>query len=80
MSFTYQKFKWTRDKYRKAHQLARLFSRWSRLFSRLDCQQLPSEPPDLLRRYFELWERHPQHDDPLFVPLKCRYDRSGIPF
>ena len=73
MIFTYRKFKWSRDRYRKAHHLARLFSRW-------DCQQLPSEPPDLLRRYFELWERHPQHNDPLLMPLKYRYDTSGIPF
>ena len=73
MIFTYRKFKWSRDRYRKAQHLLRSFGRW-------DCEQLPSEPPQLLRRYFELWERHPQHDDPLLLPLKCRYDRNDIPF
>ena len=73
MSIIYRRFKWSRGLYRKAHHLFRLFGRW-------DCKQLPSDPPELLRRYFDLRERHRQQDDPLLVPLKYRYDRNGIPF
>lgn len=67
-----RRFRWTRDRYRKAAHMSRFFSRW--------LYELPSEPPRLLQRYFELWERHPQRDDPLLQPLAYRYDRDDIPF
>jgi hypothetical protein len=68
-----RRFRWTRERYRKAQHLARFFSRW--------VYELPGEPPRLLQRYFELWERHPQRDDPLLQPVRYRYDRDmEIPF
>lgn len=67
-----RRFRWTRERYRKAQNLARFYSRW--------LYELPSEPPLLLRRYFALWERHPQRDDPLLQPVRFRYDRDDIPF
>ena len=67
-----RKFRWTRERYRKAQHLSRFFSRW--------VYDLPSDPPRLLQRYFELWERHPQRDDPLLQPVRYRYERDDIPF
>lgn len=67
-----RRFRWTRERYRKAQHLARFYGRW--------VYELPSEPPRLLQRYFELWERHPQRDDPLLQPVKYRYERDDIPF
>jgi len=66
------RFRWTRERYRKAQHLARFFSRWM--------YDLPSETPRLLQRYFDLWERHPQRNDQLLQPLAYRYDRDDIPF
>jgi len=67
-----RRFRWTRERYRKAAQLSRYFAR--------HIYDLPSEQPDLVRRYFELWDRHPQREDPLLQPVKYRYERDDIPF
>ncbi len=66
---------WTRAKYRKAATLARYFAR--------HIYDLPSEPPALLQRFFELWELHPQNPDPLLLPMRARRhynDTDDIPF
>lgn len=66
-----KRFRWTRKTYMKARALARLMRRLEPL---PDC-------PDLLRRYFELWARHEQHDDPLLTHIQTRLAwHSGIPF
>jgi hypothetical protein len=67
-----RRFRWTRERYRKAQHLSRFFARWM--------YELPSEPPPLLQRYFELWERHPQRDDPLLAPLSMRFPDPDVPF
>jgi len=68
-----RRFRWTRDRYRKAQHLSRFFARW--------VYELPSEPPALVQRLHELWERHPQRPDPLLKPISWRYERdSDIPF
>jgi hypothetical protein len=37
--------------------------------------------PALVRRWRELWDQHPQHDDPLMRPHWQRYQPDdGIPF
>lgn len=65
---------WTRARYRKASSLSRYFARW--------VYELPSEPPALLQRFFELWEQHPQKPDPLRQSMRYRprYNRDDIPF
>jgi len=67
------RFRWNRRLYRQADQLSRL------LAHRLE---LPSEPPPLLRRYWELFERFPQRADPLALPIasRLRYWVRDIPF
>lgn len=69
-----RRFRWTRERYRKAQHLSRFYARW--------VYELPSEPPQLLQRYFDLWERHPQSDDPLARPHYVRYGwlGDGVPF
>ncbi len=67
-----RRFRWTRERYRKAARLSRYFAR--------HVYDLPSEQPELLRLFGELWARHPQRDDPLMQPLAYRYDRDDIPF
>ena len=65
------RFKWNRESYERARRLARLLSRF---------YDLP-EQPELLRRYFDLWARHQQNEDPLLVPVQTRLGwRQGIPF
>lgn len=75
LTLTHIHFHWTRKSYKQAAQIARLLSRY------LD---LPDHPPAIVRRYWELWERHPQHPDPLEMPLSRRlaeYGSSdGLPF
>jgi len=68
-----KRFRWTRKAYRRAHWLARFMGR--HLYE-LDHQ------PNLLRRYFELWDRNPQRDDPLLTPVRQRLNCWGdeIPF
>jgi len=69
-------FRWTRERYRKAAHLARYFSRY--------VYDLPSDPPSLLHRYWELWGRHRQRDDPLLQSVRARLirlrDDDDIPF
>lgn len=39
--------------------------------------------PALLERYWELWARHPQGNDPLLLPLRSRrrfLEADDIPF
>lgn len=68
-----RRFRWTRERYRKAHHLSRFYSRW--------VYDLPSDPPRLLQRFFDLWQRHPQRDDPLTKPIRLRRDfDDSIPF
>lgn len=64
------RFRWTRERYRKADSLARYFAR--------HVYDLPSEPPELVRRLFELQERHPQHADPLLTPLRGRLNARAV--
>lgn len=68
------RFKWSRKTYKHANHLSRLMAR---------LVDLPCEPPLLLRRYWELWERHKQHDDPMVNSnVRRRLDmiRCDIPF
>ncbi len=67
-----KRFRWTRKTYKHADHLARFYSRHP--------YELPDNPPRALRRYRELWERHPQRDDPLLVPLQWRHPGDDIPF
>lgn len=68
-----RRFRWTRERYRKAHHLSRFYARW--------VYELPSQPPALLQRFYQLWERHPQRDDPLTKPIRQRRDfDDSIPF
>jgi hypothetical protein len=64
-----RRFRWTRKLYRQADSLARFIGR--------HMYELPDQP-NLVRRYFELWERHPQRDDPLNDPMWLRKSRRGI--
>lgn len=64
------RFRWTRARYRKAASLARYFAR--------HVYELPSDPPALVQRYFELWERHPRRDDPLLTPFRYRACFAGL--
>jgi hypothetical protein len=71
-----KRFRWTRKTYRHADHLNRLLARY---------MDLPDHPPAIVRRYWELWQRHPQREDPLrfhippHVRLAARRD-DDIPF
>lgn len=71
-----RRFRWTRKEYEHAAWLSRFTGR--------HLYELPEQPPDLLRRYWELWERRPQHDDPLLESARHRLNRKQdtdeIPF
>lgn len=70
-----KRFKWTRSRYYKARSLVRFMNR--------HVCELPDEMPDLMRRYVELWERHPQREDLLELPQwrRPRYSElNDIPF
>lgn len=72
-----RRWRWTRSSFIKARSLNRYFAR--------HVYDLPSEPPAIVRRLWELFERHPMRDDPLERPLHMRlYDRrnfdDSIPF
>ena len=71
-----QHFIWTREVYQDAARLGRFFTHYA--------GELPPQPPALLQRYFDLWERHPQRPDPLLTPMMERphyaYALDGIPF
>lgn len=67
-----RRFRWTRAAYRKAHSMARMFSRFN---------DLPYNEPPILQRYFELWNEYRQNEDPLLVPFSRRTRFSdSIPF
>lgn len=70
-----RRFRWNRKTYRQAHHLARLLARYI----------MPDQPPAILRRYWELWERQRQRseadplEDPLYLRL-ARFKGDDIPF
>jgi len=70
------RFIWTREVYREAARLGRFFTHYQ--------GELPPQPPALLQRYFDLWERHPQQPDPLLTPMLQRrhyeFGLDSIPF
>ena len=68
-----RKFRWTRKLYYQAHRESRIY--WGYGFMHHD------EPP-LVKRLQELWEQHPQNEDPLLRPFRWRHDYcpDGIPF
>lgn len=59
-----RRFRWTRAKYRQAHREARMY--FGQGF-------MHHGEPSLVRRYRELWEAHPQDNDPLKRPRYLRY-------
>jgi len=67
-----KRFKWTRKAYQHAAWLSRFMARHVR--------ELPDQPPDLLRRYWELWQRYPERGDPLAQALAERYPERDLPF
>jgi hypothetical protein len=69
-----RRFRWTRERYRKAHSLARFLARWPYDFN--------SDPPPLVQRFFDLYEKHPQREDRLSLPLRQRAAAflDSIPF
>lgn len=69
-----KRFRWTRERYRKAESLSRYFAR--------HVYDLPSEPPRILERLWELWKPYPQGDDPLLTPIRHRRRdfSDSIPF
>jgi hypothetical protein len=72
-----RRWRWTRKAWHKARSLSRYFAR--------HVYDLPSEPPTIVQRLWDLQERHPQRDDPLERPVRMRlYDRrnfdDSIPF
>lgn len=69
-----KRFKWTRSKYRHAAWLSRFLVR------QLCTERFPDQPPPLLQRYFDLWDRHSQRADPLLTPMRERYGDRDIPF
>lgn len=70
-----KRFKWTRERYRAASSLGRFMVR------QMNPQEFPDEPPTLVRRLHELWDRHPQRPDPLTVRTVDRLaDFRDIPF
>ena len=67
-----RKFRWTRAIYRRAHREARVYDGYGFMYH---------GEPALVRRWRDLWDRHPQHDDPLTLPRWRRYPPDdGIPF
>lgn len=66
-----RRFRWTRAKYQQAHREARVYDREGFMYH---------GEPSLVRRYRELWEAHPQGDDPLRLPRYRRYPPDDCPF
>lgn len=66
-----RKFRWTRALYRRAHREARVYDGYGFMYH---------GEPALVRRYRELWDQHPQHDDPLLLPPWRRYPLDDEPF
>ena len=68
-----KRFKWTRSKYRRAASLHRLLVR------QLCTERFPDQPPPLVQRYLDLWDRYARNPDPLLTPLRERYRDQDIP-
>lgn len=71
---TRSRFRWTRAKYYQAYREARVYDGQGFMYH---------GEPSLVRRYRELWDRHPQGEDPLTRHISWRYPRTdpdGIPF
>lgn len=66
-----RRFRWSRAKYREAHREARIY---------YGVGFMHHSEPSLVRRYRELWEEHPQGDDPLLTPLRWRHPGDEVPF
>ncbi|MBX3610354.1 MAG: hypothetical protein KF871_10715 [Hydrogenophaga sp.] len=66
-----RRFRWTRERYYRAHHLSRLLLRLN---------GYSYEPPSLVQRLMDLYALHPSNGDPLTVPIGWRYDRCDIPF
>lgn len=69
-----KRFKWTREKYRRAASLHRFLVR------HLSSDRFPNDPPVLVQRYFDLWDRCARNPDPLLKPLSERLPDRDIPF
>lgn len=65
------RFRWTRDRYYRAHHLNRFLLRLN---------GYGYEPPPLVQRLHDLYASRPEKSDPLTVRLEWRYDRCDIPF
>lgn len=65
-----KRFRWTRTKYRRAQHLARLLARF---------ENMPSDAPAIVERYWGLWAQYHSYGDPLLRPISWRYDPE-IPF
>jgi hypothetical protein len=68
---TLKRFKWTRERYYRAHHLSRLLMRLN---------GYGYAPPPLVQRLIDLYALHPEKHDPLTTPIEWRYDRCDIPF
>lgn len=66
------RFRWTRRLYREATSLARFLDRYP--YHELH------QPPPLVQRLIELWDLHPQANDPLLRPLWQRHSPDDLPF
>jgi len=66
-----ERFRWTRERYYRAHHLNRLLVRLN---------DYGYSAPPLVERLHDLYYRHPSHGDPLTIPIGWRYDRCDIPF
>ncbi len=69
------RFRWNRERYRKADSLFRLLER------RVHDDRY--DPPYLVSRYLSLWQQHRQHNDPLLqstVHHRLALQRDEIPF
>lgn len=68
-----KRFRWTRARYYKAHRLSRYFDR--------HVYDLPSDPPVLLRLFWDLMKGIGR-SDPLLTPMRLRerYQSDDIPF
>lgn len=64
-------FRWTRERYYRAHHLSRFLLRLN---------GYGFAPPPLVQRLMDLYALHPEKGDPLTTPIQYRYDRDDIPF
>lgn len=65
------RFRWTRERYYRAHHLSRFLLRLN---------GYGYAPPPLVQRLIDLYARYPEKGDPLTTPIEYRYDRDDIPF